>query len=186
MFNINWDILPKNVIYNISYIIFYSAISYIMLIFIFLLFITYWKLEITDYQLLVWTAFLAIPLWLLLNFIITPLEKIKVKRNIFISWIITILKENKVISFDEILRKYSFMLFQSEKVISSDNDWTCYIEALVVLWVIKVVNLDKLLEKDKDFDYNSFGNKLFDAELSLKDKNVSIDELIAKVDNYIL
>jgi hypothetical protein len=46
--------------------------------------------------------------------------------------------------------------------------------------------LDKLLEKDKDFDYNSFGNKLFDAELSLKDKNVSIDELIAKVDNYIL
>jgi len=44
----------------------------------------------------------------------------------------------------------------------------------------------KLKEKGKDLDYKTFNKKLFQSELSLKDKNVNIDELIKRLDNFVL
>lgn len=138
------------------------------------------------YQLFVVPIFFAIPLWIFTSIIVTPIEKKIIKRNIFVVWLIQVLKNHKSIKFSEIVENYWYFVFQNKKVISRDFEWASYIEALIALWVIELKNHKFLKEESKDFDYNHFSRKLMDAELSLKNKKVDVDELIKRLDNYIL
>lgn len=187
MLRVNWEHLPKWIIYHISYILYYSFTWYIFWLFFILWMIAYEAVDkMTDYQLFVLPIFFAIPLWIFTSVIVTPIEKKIIKRNIFIAWLIQVLKKHKSISFNEIIENYSYFIFQSRKVTSRDYEWSTYIEALIALWIIDLNNHKKLKEKNKDFDYKIFNKKLFEAELILKDKNVNIDELIKKLDNFVL
>ncbi len=96
------------------------------------------------------------------------------------------MKLNKSIVFWDIIKKYSYYLFQNRKVVSNDMEWGSYIEALISLWVIDLVNHDKLISKNKDFNFKYFRKVLFDAELKLVDKKIDVDNLIVRLNNYVL
>lgn len=188
MINISADKIPKGIMLQLSYMFFYSFLSYVFLLFLFTGASSFWWWwqPLTDYQLFVWTLLFAVPFWIILSFWITPIEKRIIKRNIFVAGLIQVLKNHKSIKFSDIIDNYSYFVFQSKKVMALDYEWAIYIEALIALWVIRVKNEKKLKLKDKSLDYKHFYKNLFDVELELKDKKINVDELIKRLDNYVL
>lgn len=186
MLTINSDKIPNGIMYNFSYIIYYSFLWYIFQLFFISLIARGINLQLSDYQIFVLSWLFAFSFWILTSIIITPIEKKIIKRNIFVAGIIQVLKKHRSIKFEEVIENYSYFLFQNKKVMSWDYEWASYIEALVAIWTIEVKNHKHLKEKCKDFDYNQFRKKLYDVELSLIDKKVNIYELIKRLDNFIL
>ena len=83
-------------------------------------------------------------------------------------------------------KNYSFILFQNRKALLHDKDWTTYIETLITLDIIELTNREKLREKNKEFDFKFLKEKIDKATFELKNKRVNIDELIQKLDNYVM
>jgi len=189
MIKINTEKLPKLIINDLSYLIYYSIYGFIIsFLFIVPILSKFIKTSfiINDYTLFIQSLLLGVFIGLISKKIITPIERKIIKRNIFIAWLVTVLKKHKSIIFGDIIKDYSYFVFQNRKVTSRYKDWASYIEVLISLWIIDLKNHKLLKDKYKDFDYKYFNKKLFEAELVLKDRKVNIDELIKRLDNYVL
>jgi hypothetical protein len=189
MFKISTESLPKLIINDLAYLIYYSIYWFLIsILFILPLSKKYleWFTLNSDYEMLMFSLILWVIIWIIYKLFSTPIEKKIIKRNIFVAWLITILKKHKSIAFKDIIKNYSYFISQNRKVISRDKEWSSYIEALIALWIIDLKNEKSLKDKNKDFDYKYFNNNLFEVELILKDRDVDTDELIKKLDNYVL
>ena len=191
MIKVSSESLPKIVINDLAYLIYYSIYGFLVSTWFFLIWIWNWDVKLdNDYQLFL----LSIIVWLSWGIICkflksTPEQKI-IKRNIFTAWLISILKKQKykTITFDKVFSDYAYCVFQNRKVTCSEDEWTTYVEALIALDIIELVNHKDMLKRSKkwNFDYKCFKKNLTFARIKLIDENVNIDELIKRLDNYIL
>lgn len=191
MIKVSSESLPKIVINDLAYLIYYSIYGFLVSTWFFLIWIWNWDVKLdNDYQLFL----LSIIVWLSWGIICkflksTPEQKI-IKRNIFTAWLISILKKQKykTITFDKVFSDYAYCVFQNRKVTCSEDEWTTYVEALIALDIIELVNHKDMLKRSKkwNFDYKCFKKNLSFARIKLIDENVNIDELIKRLDNYIL
>jgi len=189
MLKINSTNLPKLIVNDLTYLIYYSIYGFLLSFFLIIPTINHFSdtLNIkSDYVLFIYSIIFWTIIGIFLKFSITPIEKKIIKRNIFVAGLIQVLKKHKSITFKSIMEDHAYFVFQSRKVLGRDTDWSAYIEALIALWVIELKNHKALNDKCKDFDYKQFNKKLFEAELVLKDKKVDVDELIKRLDNYVL
>lgn len=188
MFEIKSESLPKLVVNDLAYLAYYSLYWYILSFFVIVpLFQNSKFLEIkTDYVLFLYSWIFWVVIGVFLKFLITPIEKKIIKRNIFVAGLIKVLKKHRSITFRKIVEEYSYIIFQNRKVTSWDFEWASYIEALIALDVIELKNHGELKEDGKDLDFKIFSKKLFKAELTLKDRRINVDELIKRLDNYVL
>lgn len=156
MLKISAERLPKLIVNDLSYLVYYSVYWFLFsLFFLIPISIKYlWMDNIEwDYQLIVQSIVLWIFIWVLFKIFITPIERKLIKRNIFVAWFIKVLKKNENLTFNEILDKYSYFLFQNRKYLSSNSEWEAWLEALIALDIIELKNEKELKIKGKNFDY---------------------------------
>lgn len=186
MFNLNiWD-FPKRIKLDIIYIIFYTFISIIpnFIIITFILNTTLNK-NISDniYLMLIWIfSFLSgFLIW-----VIKPIpEIVNIKRNNFVAWILHILWENKVISFDEMILKYSFCLFWNKKIILPYREYSKILIILINLEIITLVNQKNYQKKCDEFDFKFFEKNINEMEFLLKNKKYDLEKLMIQVNELL-
>ncbi len=118
MLRISSEKLPKLVIYDLSYLIYYSIYWFLLSILLInplsQIYLEGFTLK-NDYEILAFSIILWILLWVIYKIITPSIKKRLIKRNIFIAWIIKALKKKEKLSFWDILDNYSYFLFQSKK-----------------------------------------------------------------------
>lgn len=188
MFSFKIDNLPKKLIINLMYKLYYTINWYVFFLCLFIV-LNYYspQIKLSDYALFMGTLIFSVPFWWISSYFYHPYEIKTVKRNIFVVWLINVLKNNKKISYKEIVDNYWFMIFQSKKVTFLYDEYAKIISALVALDIIKLENHSELVKcSNWNFDEKFINEYINDLVLSIKDKKINIDELIIKLDNYIL
>lgn len=187
MFTLNLDILPKKILNEVTYILYYILNFYFVFFISYIIYGILSKNIITDYYLFIGPIVLSIPCGRLRWCFTTPLEYKIIDRNLFIAWIINILKHNDKISYKDIINDNSFMLILNKNNKYYKNIYVKYIFILAALDILNIESNDQLVKLSKwNLSEEFIVRNIEKLVLSLIDKNIDIDKLLIRFNNYFL